>query len=56
MRWLNYNFLGDTLEPLSHIFSRTKLTSFFKGKSVSVDLSQPRRKLSLAIIMPSSPR
>eukprot|EP00966_Prymnesium_polylepis_P255147 5894780-Prymnesium_polylepis.1 len=49
-RWINYNFLGDTLEPLSHIFPRSKLMSFLKGKSVSVDLSQPRRKLNLSII------
>ena len=49
-RWVGYNFLGDTLKPLGHIFPRFKLTSFLKGKSVTVDLSQPRRKLSLAII------
>ena len=50
IRWVGYNFLGDTCEPIEHIEPRSKLTSFLKGKQVSVDLSGPRAFLSKHLI------
>ena len=50
VRWVGYNFLGDTCEPIEHIEPRSKLTSFLKGKQVSVDLSAPRAFLSKHLI------
>ena len=50
VRWVGYNFLGDTLEPFEHVFPKLKLTSFLKGKQVTVDLAVPRAKLAAHII------
>lgn len=50
VRWVGYNFLGDTLEPFSHVFPALKLTSFLKSKSVTVDLKEPRARLAKHII------
>ena len=44
VRWIGYNFLGDTCEPIEHIEPRSKLTSFLKGKQVRVYVLTLTRK------------
>ena len=56
VRWASYNFLGDTLEPLEHIEPRSKLTSFLKGKQVTVDLAAPPEYLSKHLISMATSR